>query len=78
MLEKMAIYTVKDCPSPFRSKNLLKDKGHPFEEIDITNDPGIRERLAEKGVGRRNLLQFSINERHVGDYEALTRFFHEM
>jgi glutaredoxin 3 len=78
MLEKTIIYTIKNCPSCVRAKNLLQEKGYSFQEIDVTNNPeNLREQLMERTKGQRTLPQVFINEHHVGGYEALQAFLHE-
>ncbi len=44
----VTIYTTDYCPYCSRAKNLFKQKGIAFKEIDVTHDSKLREELEEK------------------------------
>jgi glutaredoxin 3 len=65
------IYTTGLCPYCFRAKKLLKKRGIPFNEIDVTSDPEMRRKMAERAHGRNTVPQIFIDGRHVGGSDEL-------
>ena len=52
-MAKVEIYTTTYCPFCTRAKSLLKSKGIAFDEIDVTEDDALREKMIELSGGRR-------------------------
>lgn len=48
MPKRVTVYTTQTCPHCARAKDLLKRKGIPFQEIDVTDDPAKRKEAEEK------------------------------
>ena len=65
-------YSKSWCGYCHRAKDLLRLKGVPFEEIDVTHD---REGEAEmiRLTGRHTVPQIFIGDHHVGGYDDLAR-----
>jgi len=70
-LARVEIYTTQFCPFCVRAKLLLKKKGVAFEEIDVGDDPELRERMVERAGGRRTVPEIFINGRIIGGYDEL-------
>ena len=68
---KVELYTTTYCPFCHRAKALLKNKGVEFEEIDVTNDPALREKMVKLAGGRRTVPEIFINGRIIGGYDEL-------
>jgi glutaredoxin 3 len=68
---KVEVYTTSYCPFCTRAKSLLKSKGIPFEEIDVTEDTVLREKMVELSGGRRTVPEIFINGKIVGGYDEL-------
>jgi glutaredoxin 3 len=68
---KVEVYTTSYCPFCFRAKALLEHKGVKFEEIDVTDDPEMREKMVVRAGGRRTVPEIFINDRIVGGYDEL-------
>lgn len=68
---KIVVYTTPTCPFCISAKNLLNQKGYPFEEIDVS-DPTARESLLKKANGRRTVPQIFIGALHVGGFDDLS------
>ncbi len=68
---KVEVYTTEYCPYCVRAKALLKSKGVQFEEIDVTDDAALRQRMVELSGGRRTVPEIFINGKIVGGYEEL-------
>jgi glutaredoxin 3 len=50
---------------------LLKSKGVAFEEIDVTGDSALREKMIELSGGRRSVPEIFVNGKIVGGYDEL-------
>lgn len=70
-MPKVEIYTTNWCPYCNAAKQLLEDKGVPYEEIDVTDDFG-RTAMVERAHGRRTVPQIFIGSTHVGGYDDLS------
>jgi glutaredoxin 3 len=68
---KVEVYTTSYCPYCIRAKSLLKSKGVAFEEIDVTEDSALREKMIELSGGRRSVPEIFINGKIVGGYDEL-------
>lgn len=66
------VYSKDYCPYCVRAKNLLKQKGCDFREIDITRDENLQKEMIEKSGGRRTVPQIFINGTHVGGFDDLS------
>ena len=70
-MAKVEVYTTSYCPFCTRAKALLNRKGVEFEEIDVTDDPDLREKMVKRAGGRRTVPEIFINDRIVGGYDEL-------
>ena len=70
-MAKVEVYTTSYCPYCARAKSLLKSKGVAFEEIDVSADPALREKMIELSGGRRTVPEIFINGKIVGGYDEL-------
>jgi glutaredoxin 3 len=68
---KVEVYTTTYCPFCTRAKNLLKSKGVAFDEIDVTDDDELREKMIELSGGRRTVPEIFINGKIVGGFDEL-------
>ncbi len=69
-MPEIKIYSTPICPYCTRAKNLLKEKGAGYTEIDVS-DPVEREKMIDLANGKRTVPQIFIGERHVGGYDDL-------
>ncbi len=67
---QIKVYTTTYCPYCVRAKSLLKNKGVAYEEIDVTADDELRERMVADS-GRRTVPQIFIDGRAIGGFEEL-------
>ena len=75
-MSRVTIYTAMLCPYCHRAKQLLRNKGAGFDEIDVTGRPERREEMARRSGGRATVPQIFVGQRHVGgcdDLHALER-----
>lgn len=67
----VVIYTKSWCGYCTRAKALLARKGTPFTEIEVSNDPALRDEMVTRAGGRRTVPQIFIGETHVGGCDDL-------
>lgn len=69
-MPKVEVYTWTICPYCVRAKNLLKNKGVAFQEINIDGNDAEFEAL-KKRTGMKTVPQIFINDKLVGGYSDL-------
>jgi len=65
------IYSKAFCPYCIRAKSLLKGKGVPFEEHDITMGGPRRAEMIQRAQGRTTVPQIFIDGAHIGGCDDL-------
>lgn len=71
MAADVVIYTSPFCGYCHRAKRLLKEKGVPFEEVDVMMNPSRRQELIERAEGRTTVPQIFIGGRPIGGSDEL-------
>jgi glutaredoxin 3 len=66
----VVVYLAGWCPYCQRARGLLSKKGVQFREIDVDDDPQLREEMSARS-GRRTVPQIFIGEKHVGGCDDL-------
>jgi len=66
----VVMYATAWCPFCERARTLLARKGIGYREIDVEDDPKLREEMVRRS-GRRTVPQIFIGERHVGGWDDL-------
>jgi glutaredoxin 3 len=66
----VVVYLAGWCPYCQRARSLLAKKGVPVREIDVDDDPQLREEMIARS-GRRTVPQIFIGEKHVGGCDDL-------
>lgn len=70
-MAKVEIYSSMFCGYCHRAKQLLKQRGIAFTEIDVGCDDQRRAEMIQRTGGRRTVPQIFIDGRHVGGCEEL-------
>jgi glutaredoxin 3 len=70
-MPRIKIYTTPICPYCYRAKALLKQKGAPYDEVDVFMDCDARQEMEDRAQGQRTVPQIFIGERHVGGCDDL-------
>lgn len=70
-MQNITIYTTTYCPYCVKAKDLLNRKGAKYEEINVENEPELREALVQKAGGRKTVPQIFIGDYHVGGCDDL-------
>jgi glutaredoxin 3 len=68
---RVVVYVRAYCAYSRAAQTLLKQRGIPFEAVDVTNDPQMRAELAERAYGRRTLPVIFVGGRPIGGYQEL-------
>lgn len=76
-MKTVEIYTTPTCPYCMAAKRLLQKKGAAYQEIDVSGDPALRDRMMERAGGRRSVPQIFIGGLHVGGSDDIHQLDHE-
>ena len=69
-MASIEVYTKGWCPYCAKAKALLRSKGLPYKEIDVTTDDALEREMIRRS-GRRTVPQIFIDGDPVGGYEDL-------
>jgi len=67
------MYTKDYCPYCTAAANLLTQRGIAFEEIDISGDSNLRQKMLERAAPRMTVPQIFINNIAIGGYTDLKK-----
>jgi glutaredoxin 3 len=67
---RIAMYTTASCGYCDRARVLLQERGLPYEEIRVDDDPAFRAKLLDLS-GRWTVPQILIDGRPIGGYTEL-------
>lgn len=67
----VTIYSKKWCPYCVQAKDLLNQKGIPFEEINVDSGRELFDAMVAKSRGRTTVPQIFFGETHVGGCDDL-------
>ena len=70
-MSKVRIFTTPICPYCKRAKSLLAKKHVAYEEIDVYNEPTLRDAMTKQSGGARTVPQIFIGDLHVGGCDDL-------
>jgi glutaredoxin 3 len=69
-MARIEVYTTVWCGYCDRAKALLEDRGLPYEEISVDDDPAFRARLLEL-TGRWTVPQVLVDGQPIGGFSEL-------
>lgn len=70
-MKPVVMYTTMFCPYCTAAKSLLTKKGIPFEEIDATGNPSLREEIRQRS-GQHTVPQIFIGNESIGGFSELS------
>lgn len=70
-MPKVTIYTAGFCPYCHMAKEILRAKGVPYEEIDVTGKSELRSQMSSRAGGKSTVPQIWIGDTHVGGCDDL-------
>ncbi len=65
------VYTKKDCPFCHKAKELLREKGQTFTEIDVEKEPGKLNEMLKRSRGRKTVPEIFIDGELIGGFDEL-------
>lgn len=65
------VYTKKDCPFCHKAKELLREKGQNFSEIDVEEDPEKLKEMLKRSRGRKTVPEIFIDGELMGGFDEL-------
>jgi len=71
--DTVSLFTKKDCPHCARAKTVLDAQGLQYEVIELSKD--ITEKSLKTITGADTVPQIYINGTHIGDADALEKYF---
>ena len=73
---KFLVFTKYRCSYCDRAKTLIEQKGYEYESINIEDNNNI-DILLEKNKYARTMPQIFINDKLIGGYTDLVKYFEE-
>ena len=70
-MAEIIIYSTLVCPYCNNAKALLDEKGAPYTEVRIDENPEKAAEMVQKSSGRRTVPQIFIGDYHVGGFDDL-------
>ena len=70
-MAKVEIYTSPFCGYCHRAKQLLRQKGVDFAEIDVMTDGNKKQEMIARAKGGYTVPQIFIDQRHIGGCDDL-------
>lgn len=70
-MSRVTMYTKAKCPFSEQARLFLDEKGVPFDEVDITDDPEAQTSMVEASAGDDTTPQIFIDGQHIGGFEDL-------
>lgn len=73
-MSKIKLYTVDYCPYCKKAKRFFDEKGIDYENVDLTNDPNMRNVVKEiTGGASSTVPQIFIDEKLIGGWSDLEK-----
>ena len=70
-MSRVTMYTKEKCPFSAQARMFLDEKGVPFEELDVTDDPALQAEMIEAAGGQDTTPQIFIDGQHIGGFDEL-------
>jgi glutaredoxin 3 len=71
-MARVRLYSTRWCGYCVRAKALLEQRGVPYEEISLDDDPAFRQTIFEL-TGRSTVPQILVDDEPIGGYVELWR-----
>lgn len=75
-MKDVTIYTTNYCPYCRQAERFLESKGVAFKNVDVTDDPPMREKLVEL-TGQKTVPQIFIGTESIGGYSDMMALHHK-
>ncbi|HET6150838.1 MAG TPA: glutaredoxin 3 [Polyangia bacterium] len=72
-MRSVVLYGRADCEYSAAARELLREQGIAFKEIDVDLEPQKMAEMLRRAAGRHTTPQIFIDGRHIGGYDDLRR-----
>lgn len=76
-MTKVVVYTKDWCSYCNAAKQLLDKLGYKYEEVDVTGDLALYQKMRELSGGKTTVPQIFMDEVSIGGYNELVTQFRE-
>lgn len=66
------MYTTPYCGYCVAARRLVMRRGYPYEEIDLSEDYGLRQQISKRAGGYRTVPMIFIDDVFIGGYDELS------
>jgi glutaredoxin 3 len=73
-MQAITLFSKDYCPYGKAAKSLLREKGLPFNEIEVGNNPELLAYMIDIS-GSHSVPQIFFGEEHIGGYTELASYF---
>ncbi len=70
-MREITLYTTPSCGYCHAAKQLLRARELSFQEVDLTRDPNLRQRLSRENNGYRTVPMIFIGPEFIGGFTEL-------
>ncbi|MCX6104380.1 MAG: glutathione S-transferase N-terminal domain-containing protein [Proteobacteria bacterium] len=70
-MQEITVYTTVVCSYCNAAKRLLTQRGYDYKEVDLTNNPELRQQLSAANSGYRTVPMIFIGKEFIGGYTEL-------
>ena len=70
-MKNIIMYTGPMCNFCNAAKRLFSRNNIKYQEIDISTEDGLRNKMIKKSNGKRTIPQIFFDDLHIGGYEEL-------
>jgi glutaredoxin 3 len=71
-MQEITVYTTTTCPYCVSAKRLLSQYGLVYNEVDLTTNPELRQRLSAENSGYRTVPMIFIGKDFIGGFSELS------
>lgn len=72
-MSQVVIYTTSSCPYCTAAKNLFKNLGVSYEEINLDGNDALRAKLSQENNGYRTVPMIFINNNFMGGFDDINK-----
>lgn len=71
-MQDIIVYTTQVCPYCVAAKRLLTQRNLKYKEVDLGQDPDLRQKLSAENGGYRTVPMIFIDGRFIGGFDELS------
>jgi glutaredoxin 3 len=70
-MSRITLYTTPSCGYCLSAKRLLRERGLPYEEIDVSTNAALRREISAANGNYRTVPMIFVGDRFIGGYTEL-------